>query len=826
MKKISLSLLFAVVFAAAASAQLVINELMYNSPENADSLEFIEILNAGSAAVNLEGYSLEVGAATDFVFPAGTTLAPNGLVVVARSTNALQAILNFSTPHQWPAGSLNNPGERVDLLAPDGSIADSVSYLPTAPWPTDAAGGGPSIELCSPTQDNGQGIFWKASVTSTGATVNAKPVFCSPGQPNIHDCLPTADHTIFVGANGFTPANVTIQQGETVLWVSQAGMNNVNGAQSIFPNNPESFTSGAVAAGWLYLHQFNLAGIHNYRSDSAPTTMTGAVTVLAAQVPQVVITEIMYNDPTPQTDLFEYIELHNPTATSQDISACKMSGVDLTFAAGTTIAPGGYLVITVRKDSMDSKFGLNTIQWTGGALTNGGETIKILSPADILIDEVAYTNLAPWPLGAAGQGASIVLCDPSKDNSDAANWVAAFNSTGKFINGIEVFANPGAGCPVQAIASDDSYNVLSGQATTFSILINDFVPAGASSTITIIAQPTKGTAVVDGSTIKYTSNAGYCGPDQLKYRLTAGSSSDDATVNITAVCYPVRSIASVIGENATTGVADSANVFCQLEGTVYGVNLRGIQSGQRFTICDGAGNGIGTFASAKTFGATVAEGDKVTVRGQITQFNGLTQMVLDTIIKGSAGNPLVAPTTVTALDEAAESRLVKIATTLTLVDPAQWTGLGTGFTAVATDGTNTYELRIDDDTDLFSMPAPTNPFTATGIGTQFDATNPFTGGYQLMPRYKGDIKEIVATKNADFSSEIRLAPNPATDVLRIESKIQIDRISVSTAAGRQVLEVKNPSAVENLSLENLPAGVFFATFLKDGAAWTTRFVKI
>ena len=81
------------------------------------------------------------------------------------------------------------------------------------------------------------------------------------------------------------------------------------------------------------------------------------------------------------------------------------------------------------------------------------------------------------------------------------------------------------------------------------------------------------------------------------------------------------------------------------------------------------------------------------VRGEIGQFNGLTQINPDTLWMVSAGNALFDPTVVTALDETTESQLVTIEN-LTIVDPADWSNSGSGFNVDVTDGTNTYTLCV------------------------------------------------------------------------------------------------------------------------------------
>ena len=206
---------------------------------------------------------------------------------------------------------------------------------------------------------------------------------------------------------------------------------------------------------------------------------------------------------------------------------------------------------------------------------------------------------------------------------------------------------------------------------------------------------------------------------------------------------PFYDIATVTTENAN-GVPDSMYTKCMLSGIVYGVNTRASETGVSFTLRDNTG-GIICYNGGSDFGYTITEGDSIVVGGNITHFNGLTEIFLDTIFPINAGNTLKSPTSVnTPLDESTEADLIKI-NNLTLVNPSQWsTGSGSGFAVDMTDGTNTYEAWIDNDCSLFSTTAPTGAFNLTGIGAQYDGTFPFTSGYQIQPRYTADLENIAS----------------------------------------------------------------------------------
>jgi hypothetical protein len=552
---------------------------------------------------------------------------------------------------------------------------------------------------------------------------------------------------------------------------------------------------------------------------------------------QIVINELMYNPPESGTDSLEYIELLNNSGSTVDLSNWTFSlGVVYTFPAGTTIAANGYVVIAKSISAFKSVFGFEPLQWTAGSLSNSGEPVEIKDGNGNVIDNVSYLPAAPWPTDANGGGASLVLCDPNSDNSLAVNWQACQTHTGININGKEVKGNPNApsacGAPNQLSATNDHFIIPTGATRILNILGNDALPNPVTS-LTIVANPTHGTVTVNGlNSITYTAAAGYCGPDQFQYKVCDASLCDTATVTLADNCYTGRTIAQMTTQNGS-GVLDSLNKLCELQGTVYGPNFRPTNNNLPallFTIIDDNGNGIAVSSLGGQFGYTVNEKDKIKVWGKINQFNGLAEIDPDTIIKVSSNNPLLNPVVVTALGESTESKLVKI-NNLHFVNSADWTtGVGTsGFNANAVSSdhpTDTITIRIDRDIETFNAPVPAEPFDLTGIGGQFDSSTPFTSGYQITPRYNKDISTLNAIHEVDFSSNVSLSPNPATDFLLVNTNIAFDRIIVFTSEGRFARNVEKPAPSERIQLANLPAGAYFIRFEKADGVWTTRFVKM
>jgi PKD repeat protein len=185
-------------------------------------------------------------------------------------------------------------------------------------------------------------------------------------------------------------------------------------------------------------------------------------------IPQLVITEIMYNPPESGTDSLEFIEIYNADDFSVDLEGFYFSeGVEFTFPS-YTLNPGSYFLIAVDSVIFEEFFGMPAWQFEGG-LGNNGERISLNNSYDMLVDSVRYDDVAPWPTSPDGTGPSLSFCDPGLDNGLGENWSASIEFVGYNANGDSVMANPGDGCSSWPIAqfSADNTIVLTGGSVIF-----------------------------------------------------------------------------------------------------------------------------------------------------------------------------------------------------------------------------------------------------------------------------------------------------------------------------------------------------------------------
>jgi hypothetical protein len=158
---------------------IVITEIMYNDPSSGnDSLEFIELYNNGPTTANMSHWTFSAGVV--YTFPAGTFLSSGSYLVVAKTASIVNTFFGISGTLEWTSGTLLNTGELLEIKDTIGNVIDSLTYLPSAPWPTSPNGGGPSLTLCDPNDNNALGISWSASVEFADS-VNHVAVYANPG---------------------------------------------------------------------------------------------------------------------------------------------------------------------------------------------------------------------------------------------------------------------------------------------------------------------------------------------------------------------------------------------------------------------------------------------------------------------------------------------------------------------------------------------------------------------------------------------------------------------------------------------------------------------
>lgn len=160
---------------------------------------------------------------------------------------------------------------------------------------------------------------------------------------------------------------------------------------------------------------------------------------------QLVITEIMYNPPEAGTDTLEFIELYNAGNYPVNLEGFQFTEGVLHVFEAQILNPGQYIVLSIDDAAFFSTFGLQSLQWNSGRLTNTGELLKLVDNTGNTVDSVVYGISIPWPSTANGYGPSLSVVNPFADNGDPTNWIAAQDFATTNMANDTIWANPMAG---------------------------------------------------------------------------------------------------------------------------------------------------------------------------------------------------------------------------------------------------------------------------------------------------------------------------------------------------------------------------------------------
>ena len=141
---------------------LVISKIHYHPMDwwniDGDLFEFIEITNNGDEEVDLTGvYFRELG--VTYQFPENTQIAGHQAIVLCSDSLMFTEFYN-TIPFGQYTRKLSNKSENLVLADAWGNIIDQVHYSDSLPWPMEADGEGPYLELKDLDSDNSLAENW------------------------------------------------------------------------------------------------------------------------------------------------------------------------------------------------------------------------------------------------------------------------------------------------------------------------------------------------------------------------------------------------------------------------------------------------------------------------------------------------------------------------------------------------------------------------------------------------------------------------------------------------------------------------------------------
>ena len=153
------------VYSSYITPGIVINEINYNSSDDFNPEDWIELYNSSESPINIGTWKLK-DEANDHVFtiPENTILSAGDFIVLCKDTAAFENLFPEVDNFIGDLGfGLGGGGDMVRLFDSYEILMDDVEYDDEDPWPVEADGTGATLELIHPSLDNSLPENWLAS---------------------------------------------------------------------------------------------------------------------------------------------------------------------------------------------------------------------------------------------------------------------------------------------------------------------------------------------------------------------------------------------------------------------------------------------------------------------------------------------------------------------------------------------------------------------------------------------------------------------------------------------------------------------------------------
>ncbi len=482
------------------ASSLRITELMYHPADPND--EYIEFKNIGVSSIDVAHCQLTKG--VDFTFP-DMTLASGGYTIAVRSIadfNLRYPGYSGTIAGEYTNDKLDNGGENIRLKDAAGIIIQEFDYEDG--WFPITDGKGFSLNIINAgnaTLDNwNKRLSWQASNVlggtpgqghtanaiandaivinevlthtdglaygdwielrnTTGAPINIGGWYLSDDIDNLKKYK--IYQTVTIAANGYrvyTSVTNFRNKGGDIGCITEFGLSEL-GEDVFLTSGDGSDISGGYSASVNFGAAENDAtfGRHTKSDGNVDfvrmTSQTmGYANSTPPYVPDVVISEIMYNAKDIKDLLGEYIELYNPSGptvylydVSNPSNTWKFTkGIEFEFPTGVSIAAGERILISrALPAAFKTANSISGVTVYGPfenhtELANDGEKIELSMPGApepgtgyvpyIRVEQVNYSDGVhplgndPWPTGADARGDSLHRDSVSSYSNDASNW--------------------------------------------------------------------------------------------------------------------------------------------------------------------------------------------------------------------------------------------------------------------------------------------------------------------------------------------------------------------------------------------------------------------
>lgn len=452
--------------AASVKGQLMITEIMYNSPASRpnlypDSLQFVEIRNTSPASINLSGYTLSGNISRTFP---SQMLPPGGFITVCkRASTFLQYFPTVLLLDAWTTGNLDTVSGTILLKNPQGVTVDSVTYSTSSPWPSGGNNDGHSITYCENTLDNSNGAAWtSANTIYPGAITHGIQLYVNPGE-----CCGYTDllGPELVSAQAMDYTHIGIEFTEAVASHSLAASNFI-GIPNISSVSYGSTLDSVVLTLSVPLSDgiFDTLDVVGLQDTACNASVAGSAEIVYnGLVNRLHLVEVFYSGPGTPVDSLQYIEFGNRESFPIQIGgySVRNGAVTSPYFREQIVQPDGRVVLARFPDVVERVFGTaNVMAWDAGGQLGLSDHIEMWN-SDQRIDSLTYKSTGDWPIWSQDSiGRSIEICDIQNANNDPFNWYFSYNP-GDFVGtymGVDIYGSPGkSNCRVTSIEAQANF---------------------------------------------------------------------------------------------------------------------------------------------------------------------------------------------------------------------------------------------------------------------------------------------------------------------------------------------------------------------------------
>ncbi|MGS2725545.1 choice-of-anchor D domain-containing protein [Psychroserpens sp. BH13MA-6] len=464
-------------------ADVVITEIMYNTPTPGNDYEWIEICNLNGAPEDISNYTIDVNGTVRFTFPGSTSIPANSCITVLIGYDGGTVTIDcpFTPDYSNPPGTTNflpNGGATVELVAPNTtSVADIVVYDDADSNATD--GNGSSFHVIDATLDNSDtNSNWQAVITGGSPGNNTLVSPCTMPELQLVDASNTdracGAFTINFGsqATGFdTDVTFDIDNvGSSDLTVSSLNISGANAGDFsiVSPAAPFVISAGNTQTVTIRFtpsaigSRAALLTINNDDSDESACTV-----------------DLDGIGTTPQPE----INVEGDIGGFPDIADgdTTPAGFDNTLFAAQLIGSSQEKTFRIQNIGTDV---LNVSNITVGGTNPGDFTISIAPAATVAVSGVTVFEVSFSPLAAGVREADIII---TNNDADEGTYTFRVRGTGNCVaNAITISPSSGPVGTIVTVTGTDlstataAFNGVSATVNNISnTVIEVTVPPGA-----------------------------------------------------------------------------------------------------------------------------------------------------------------------------------------------------------------------------------------------------------------------------------------------------------------------------------------------------------